>query len=82
MSLPKELGMRHRAGIGITEVSDAYCIIVSEETGVISAAYDGKIMRFLDVKTIEKEILNMFLDESSDSGKPNLAGLFRRNGNV
>jgi diadenylate cyclase len=82
MSLPKELGTRHRAGIGITEVSDAYCIIVSEETGVISAAYDGKIRRFLDVKTIEKEILNMFLDEETDSGKPGLKGLFRRNGSV
>ncbi|MDR1496296.1 MAG: diadenylate cyclase CdaA [Clostridiales Family XIII bacterium] len=82
LGLPKELGMRHRAGIGITEVSDAYCIIVSEETGIISAAYDGKIMRFLDVKTVEKEILNMFLDESAGSGKTGLAGLFRRNGDV
>jgi diadenylate cyclase len=79
-SLPKELGTRHRAGIGITEVSDAYCVIVSEETGVISAAYDGKIKRFLDVKAIEKEILNMFLDESSESDKPGIKGLFRRNG--
>ncbi|MDR2163640.1 MAG: diadenylate cyclase CdaA [Clostridiales Family XIII bacterium] len=82
MSLPKELGMRHRAGIGITEVSDAYCIIVSEETGVISSAYDGKIKRFLDIKTIEKEILNMFLDESSGSDKPGFRALFRRGDNV
>jgi diadenylate cyclase len=81
-SLPKELGMRHRAGIGITEVSDAYCIIVSEETGVISTAYDGKVKRFLDVKTVEKELLNMFLDESSGSGRPSLRGFFRRNGDV
>jgi diadenylate cyclase len=81
-SLPKELGMRHRAGIGITEVSDAYCVIVSEETGVISAAYDGKVKRFLDVKTVEKEILNMFLDESAGSGKPGLKTFFRRNGDV
>ncbi|MDR1042646.1 MAG: diadenylate cyclase CdaA [Clostridiales Family XIII bacterium] len=82
MGLPKELGTRHRAGIGITEVSDAYCIIVSEETGVISSAYDGNIKRFLDVKTIEKEILNMFLDESADSGKPGIRGWLRRSGNV
>jgi diadenylate cyclase len=63
-------------------VSDAYCIIVSEETGVISAAYNGNIKRFLDVKTIEKEILNMFLDETDGSGKPGLKGLLRRNGHV
>jgi diadenylate cyclase len=81
-SLPKSLGMRHRAGIGITEVSDAYCIIVSEESGVISAAYDGKVRRFLDVKTVEKEILNMFLDESSDFANQGLKGLLRRNGNA
>jgi diadenylate cyclase len=82
MNLPKDLGTRHRAGIGITEVSDAYCVIVSEETGVISAAYDGNIKRFLDIKAIEKEILNMFLDESSDTGKTGIKGLLRRNGNV
>ncbi|MDR3226020.1 MAG: diadenylate cyclase CdaA [Clostridiales Family XIII bacterium] len=80
--LPSELGTRHRAGIGVTEVSDAYCIIVSEETGVISTAYDGKIKRFLDVKTIEKEILKMFLDENADASGPSLKAFLRRNGDV
>jgi len=46
--LSKELGTRHRAAIGITEETDAIAIIVSEETGTISAAIEGKITRNLD----------------------------------
>jgi len=45
MSLSKELGTRHRAGVGISEVTDSFTIIVSEETGAISTAYRGKITR-------------------------------------
>lgn len=47
LKLDRELGTRHRAGIGITEVSDALAIIVSEETGTISVAEDGQIKRSL-----------------------------------
>ena len=59
--LDTEIGTRHRAGIGITEISDALAIIVSEETGIISTASDGKLTRFLDVKTVEKTLLNIYL---------------------
>ena len=52
-NLEKTLGTRHRAGIGITEVSDALVIIVSEETGIISSASEGKLSRFLDVRSVE-----------------------------
>jgi len=62
-NLSKELGTRHRAGIGITEISDAVAVIVSEETGIISMAVDGKLNRFLDLKTVEKFLLNMYLNE-------------------
>lgn len=58
--LSKELGTRHRAGIGITENSDAMVIIVSEETGVISIAQNGNLTRFVDVKKIEKTLLGMY----------------------
>ena len=71
--LPPELGMRHRAGIGITEVSDAYAIIVSEETGIISTAADGKLNRFLDIKSLEKDLLDIYLSENVNLAK----GLFK-----
>lgn len=61
--LGKELGTRHRAGIGITEASDALVIIVSEETGVISLAENGELTRFVDVKKIEKTLLGLYLQE-------------------
>lgn len=64
--LNKELGTRHRAGIGITENSDALVIIVSEETGVISIAQNGKLTRFLDGKTIEKKLLNLYFEGETE----------------
>ncbi|QNB48382.1 TIGR00159 family protein [Thermanaerosceptrum fracticalcis] len=56
-NLSKELGTRHRAGLGLTEQSDALGIIVSEETGVISIAEEGRLTRYLDENTL-KEILS------------------------
>lgn len=64
--LNKELGTRHRAGIGITENSDALVIIVSEETGIISIAQNGKLTRFLDSKTIEKKLLNLYFEGETE----------------
>ena len=64
--LNKELGTRHRAGIGITENSDALVIIVSEETGVISVAQNGKLTRFLDGKKIEKKLLNLYFEGETE----------------
>ena len=66
--LNKSLGTRHRAGIGITENSDCLTLIVSEETGVISAAENGKLERFLDKKSVDKILLDLYLHE--DGGQP------------
>lgn len=55
-TLNKELGTRHRAGLGITEKSDALVVIVSEETGAISVAENGQLYRYLDVDTLKKRI--------------------------
>jgi len=60
-NLNKSLGTRHRAGIGITENSDAISLIVSEETGIISMAVDGKLTRFLDEKAIERNLLHLYM---------------------
>ncbi len=56
MQLSKELGTRHRAGVGISEVTDSMTIIVSEETGKISVAYRGKLERNLDGETLKERI--------------------------
>jgi diadenylate cyclase len=77
-SLPNELGTRHRAAIGITEVSDAFAIIVSEETGIISFADEGQIKRFLDTRELEKEILNLYLTEFSAGKDRSLREWLRR----
>lgn len=62
LSLSKELGTRHRAGVGISEVSDSLTIIVSEETGKISVAYEGELERNLsgeELKNRMHQILNL-----------------------
>ncbi len=80
-SLSKDLGTRHRAGLGITENSDAIALIVSEETGIISIAIDGKLSRFLDIKTVEKTLLNLYLSQmANDDVKNFISKLFRRKG--
>ena len=85
-NISKELGTRHRAGIGITENSDALVIIVSEETGIISMASDGQLSRFLDSKTVEKTLLNMYLGKPEANGTmaviPRIFNKFRRKKNA
>ena len=56
LGLSKELGTRHRAGVGISEVSDSLTIIVSEETGKISVAIGGKLLRNVDGDLLRKQI--------------------------
>ncbi len=51
--IARELGTRHRAAIGVSEVSDSVTFVVSEETGVISMAKEGKIIRYLDAKALK-----------------------------
>ena len=85
-TIGKELGTRHRAGIGITEHSDAVTLIVSEETGIISMAVDGKLSRFLDTRTVEKTLLNLYLNNGALDGKkalfPDIFKKIRRKNNA
>jgi len=59
--LSKELGTRHRAAIGMSEQCDALILVVSEETGTISIAENGKLSRRLDEEKLTKRLLPIFL---------------------
>lgn len=67
-NLSSELGTRHRAGIGVTEISDAIAVIVSEETGAMSVATNGNISRFMDATSMEKVIRSVFMNEDEHRG--------------
>lgn len=69
-SLQKDLGTRHRAALGLSEVSDALIIIVSEETGVISTAKNGQLTRFLDDKNLRDCLKNEILVEKASGYNP------------
>ncbi len=56
MSLPKRLGTRHRAGVGISEVTDSLTIIVSEETGRVSVAYKGQLETVRDADRLKERL--------------------------
>ncbi|MCR4758023.1 diadenylate cyclase [Butyrivibrio sp. INlla18] len=65
MGIGKELGTRHRAGIGVSEATDSLTIIVSEETGKISIAYEGELERAVDSDRL-RERLRIFQDKHTE----------------
>ncbi len=67
--LSAELGTRHRAGVGMSEVSDAVVVIVSEETGAMSVAIGGMLKRHLPAQTLEKLLRNELCPEEEKSGE-------------
>lgn len=71
MEISKELGTRHRAGVGISEVTDALTIIVSEETGHVSVTYEGKLYRNLDANAL-REKLQLIQNKEVDEKKHRL----------
>lgn len=78
----RQMGLRHRAALGTSETSDAIALVVSEETGSISIAHAGRMLRRLDPDRLEN-ILTAFFRPSGKTHKPNLferilPGLFSR----
>ena len=71
MALSKDLGTRHRAGVGISEVTDSMTIIVSEETGKISVAYEGNLTRSLDGEAV-KEKLRLIQNKPEEENKKHI----------
>ena len=71
MEIIKELGTRHRAGVGISEATDALTIIVSEETGNVSVTYEGQLYRNLDANGL-KEKLRMIQNKETEEKKRRL----------
>ena len=68
-NIPKDLGTRHRAGIGITETIDVVSLIVSEETGIISIARAGRISRYADFETLKKTLNKYYWQELESARK-------------
>ena len=64
----RKMGLRHRAALGISEVSDAIAVVVSEETGIISIAHAGRIIRRLDVERLENILAAFYSPEKSQKG--------------
>jgi diadenylate cyclase len=78
----RQMGLRHRAALGISEASDAISVVVSEETGSISIAHNGRMIRRLDSERLEN-ILNAFYQPPPGGGSPFaiLSRLFNRGRN-
>jgi len=67
--IPKDLGTRHRAGIGVTETIDVMSLIVSEESGIISVARTGKITRYADTETLKRTLGQYYWQELESARK-------------
>lgn len=76
-NLSKELGMRHRAGIGMSENSDAVVAIVSEETGSVSVAVNGMLKRHLAPETLVRLLENELMPEQEPPKPSVLSNLFK-----
>lgn len=78
----EDLGTRHRAAIGMSENSDAFVIVVSEETGTISAAVEGTLRRNYDYNTLKKALMDYLFDENKNSNASDANGEGKDGGKI
>ena len=67
-NISKALGTRHRAALGLSEHTDAICIVVSEETGVVSVASDGQLARYLESDTLGQLLIDNLGGKNGETG--------------
>lgn len=78
--MSKSFGMRHRAAIGLSEETDAICVVVSEETGIVSIANKGRLIRHLIDENLTKTLKNMFYKPTKKKVPFRILSLFRPKG--
>ena len=79
-NLDSELGTRHRAAIGMSEDSDAVVVVVSEETGDISVAVNGKLQRKVEKGRLREILLDELIEAEDSSGHNKFFGRIRKDG--
>ena len=77
-NLSKDLGMRHRAGLGLSEQTDAVVVIVSEETGSISVAIEGMLKRHLTAATLDKLLHSELVAQEVEQTRGGLIGSLKK----
>ena len=74
----RSMGLRHRAALGIAEETDAVAVVISEETGIVSLAYEGKLDKYVPLDELQSKLAGFFLtDEVHRSLLSRLITLFR-----
>ena len=74
-NISSDLGTRHRAALGMSEQSDAMVVVTSEETGTISVAYKGILMRDLNESELREKLMNYFIENTNDNDE---TGFFKK----